>query len=76
MMLVSESAYTLRVPGNSGNSYEASYRACSRCSRRRREQVELLFQHSLCSQANWERWERVLKLRAYLFPLFPGTGEG
>jgi hypothetical protein len=53
-----KSATTLHVPGNSGNKYEASYRARSRCSHFSRE-----------------RREQVLKLLAYLFPLFPGTGE-
>jgi hypothetical protein len=53
-----KSTSTFRVPGNSGNSYDARYKIRSRCSHLRREQ-----------------WEQHSKLVAYLFPLFPGTGE-
>ena len=28
-----------------------------------------------CSQINWEQGEQILKLQAYVFPLFPGTGR-
>ena len=65
----------LPVPGNSGHRYGVSYQDRSRCSHLNRERGGFLGKNWPCSQLIWEQGEQELKLAAYVFPLFPGTGR-